>query len=77
MPTYIWVKDKETGHEFDVPESSHLLRKELVVPVKPKIRPPSPYPRPQKHHAKLAGQSAEQNKSVSPETPSQATTEEI
>ena len=58
MPTFIWVKDPDTKHEFDVLETSPLLRKELVVPVKPVRFPPSPVPRRTKYHTNLAGQSA-------------------
>lgn len=60
MPTYIRVKDPETGHEFDVLEGSILLRRDLVRPVKEKRYPPSPIRRAPKHHIDLAGQSATQ-----------------
>lgn len=73
---YVRVKDPSTGHEFDVLESSVLLRKELVKPVKSNRYPPSPYRRPAKHHLKLAGQSAARSQGTSSEESSQATTPE-
>ena len=59
-PLFVRVKDPATGHEFDVHEDSILLRRELVVQVKPKLYPPSPIRRAPKHHLDLAGQSATQ-----------------
>lgn len=50
---YVRVKDPSTGHEFDVPETSSLLRRGLVRRVKPDRYPPSPLPRPAKHHISL------------------------
>ena len=59
MPTYVRVKDSSTGHEFDVPEDSILLRRGHVTEVKSKRYPPSPVPRPAKHRpAKLASRPA-------------------
>lgn len=54
MPTYVRVKDPSTGHEFDVPETSSLLRRGLVKPVKGDRYPPSHYPRRAKHRIDLA-----------------------
>jgi hypothetical protein len=51
---FIRVKDKDTGHEFDVREDSILLREGSVEHVKPKQYPPSRYPRPAKHHIDLS-----------------------
>lgn len=42
---FIRVKDPSTGHEFDVREDSHQLAAGLVQHVKPKLYPPSRYPR--------------------------------
>ena len=55
---YIRVKDPRTGHEFDVPENSVLLRRGLVKHVKEKAYPPARYPRRPKHHLKLAPSAA-------------------
>ena len=52
---FVRVRDPQTRHEFDVPESSHLLRKGLVERVKPKQYPPALYQRRPKHHLNLAG----------------------
>lgn len=73
---YVRVKDPSTGHEFDVPESSALLRKGLVKQVKSDRFPPSPYRRPAKHHLKLAGQSAARSQGASAEESPKATTPE-
>lgn len=54
MPTFVRVKDPSTGHEFDVPESSSLLKRGVVKRVKSDLYPPSPYPRRAKHHIDLA-----------------------
>lgn len=54
---FVRVKDRSTGHEFDVPEDSILLREGSVERVKPKLYPPSRYPRPAKHHIDLSAQS--------------------
>ena len=56
---FIRVKDPSTGHEFDVPEKSSLLRKGLVKPVNKKHYPPSQYPRRAKHHIALAPKRAD------------------
>ncbi len=76
MPTWIRVKDPSTKHEFDVLETSPLLRKELVKPVKSDRYPPSPVPRRRKYHTDRAGQSATRSTDVSPGTPAEATSEE-
>lgn len=51
---YIRVRDNTTGHEFDVPETSILLKRGAVTHVKPKLYPPARYPRPTKYHLNLA-----------------------
>lgn len=53
-PRFVRAKNPRTGHEFDVVDGYHLLRKGLVVRVKPVRYPPSPVPRPAKHHIDLA-----------------------
>lgn len=57
-PMYVRVKDKSTGHEYDVRETSPLLAKDLVERVKDERYPPSRVPRPPKHHLNLAGHAA-------------------
>jgi hypothetical protein len=51
---FIRVKDRETGHEFDMPETHPHITKGLVERVKPKLYPPSPLARRPKHHLDLA-----------------------
>lgn len=51
---FVRVKSPGTGHEFDVPEDSILLRRGLVVRVKPGRYPLSRYRRRPKHHLNLA-----------------------
>lgn len=55
---YVRVKDPDTKHEFDVPETSYLLRRGLVARIKEERFPPSPVPRRPKHYIKPAGRSA-------------------
>lgn len=59
---FIRVKDPSTGHEFDVPEDSALLRRGLVVAVKSDRYPPSRFPRLGKNRIKLAGQTPSRKK---------------
>lgn len=49
---YIRVKDPATGHEFDVPENSVLLRKGLVRRVRKDHYPPATVRRATKYHPK-------------------------
>jgi hypothetical protein len=63
---YVRVRDPETRHEFDVPEDSPLLRRELVIPVKSKRYPPSRIQRPAKHHIRLAGRTASRETAAAP-----------
>lgn len=74
-PLFVRVKDLSTRHEFDVREDSALLRKGLVERVKPVRYPPSPVPRPPKHHIRLAGQSAARSR-PSPDGAGEATDKE-
>lgn len=53
---FIRVKSHATGHEFDVREDSHLLADGHVRHVKPKLFPPSRYPRPPKYRIPFPGQ---------------------
>lgn len=50
MPVFVRVRDKDTRHEFDIPESSPLLTRGLVERVKPRLYPPHHRPRAPKHH---------------------------
>lgn len=63
---FVRVRDPQTRHEFDVPESSHLLRKGLVERVKPKQYPPALYQRRAKHYIDLAGRPATQETPPAP-----------
>lgn len=49
---FVRVKDKSTGHEFDVPESDPRIGKSLTALSK-KDYPPSSVIRRPKHHIKL------------------------
>lgn len=55
---FIRVKDPETKHEFDVPETDPRLRDGRLERVKEKTYPPSSYVRHPKHYVKLAGRTA-------------------
>lgn len=46
---FIRVRDKSTGHEYDLPEGHRLLRLGLVEHVKPVRYAPSHLMRPAKH----------------------------
>lgn len=76
MPLYVRVKDPSTGHEFDVLETSILLRRGAVKRIKADRYPPCTQPRRTKYSVKLAGQSAVQNRDASPEASSEANTSE-
>lgn len=76
MPTYVRVKDPDTGHEFDIPEDHPFVTDGVVKLVKSKEYPPSPIERPRKHHIELAGQSASRQPDTSPEGPDTATEKE-
>lgn len=71
---FVRVKDPSTGHEFDVPETSMLLRRGLVRRVKSARYPPSPVRRRKKYHLNLAGPSATRSPGDSPELPDLAAT---
>lgn len=46
---FIRVRDKQTGHQFDLPEDHHLITQELVETLDDNRYPPAPKPRPAKH----------------------------
>ena len=51
--TYIRVKDKTTGHRFDVSDQDPRIREGLFIPLNRADYPPSTVPRPMKprlHH---------------------------
>lgn len=75
-PLFVRVKDRDTGYEFDVPETSLLLRRGAVVRVKPVLYPPSRTQRAPKHHVSLAGQSARRQQAGRPVAPDQASDKE-
>ena len=52
MPMYVRVKDKQTGHEFDVPERDPRIGK-AFAPVKSDRYPRSRQPRPAKHKVSM------------------------
>lgn len=62
-PMWVRVKDRDTRHEYDVPEGDPRIGKTVDM-VKAKRYPPSPLVRPAKHHVKLAGQSASRQQSA-------------
>jgi hypothetical protein len=64
---WIRVKDPKTGHEFDRQENDPAVLSGRFEQVKPKFYPPSPLPRPTKHHTKLAGRSASRETATSVE----------
>lgn len=65
---YVRVKDRSTGHEYDVREDSPLLRKDRVERIKSDRYPPSPRARRPKHHIKLAGRTASRETDTAPAT---------
>lgn len=76
MPRPLWVrvKDPLTGHEFDRRPDDPAVVQGRFVRVKPDRYPPTPYPRPAKHHIKLAGHEA--SRETAPILAPEATTEE-
>ena len=55
---FIRVRDKETRHEFDLPEGHAWLEKGVVEQVKPKQYPPAHVARRPKYHLNLAAGAA-------------------
>lgn len=75
-PLFVRVKDKSTGHEFDVRSDSLLLTEGSVEPVKADRFPESHTLRAPKHHLKPAGRSATRTAAPSSEAPKTATPKE-
>lgn len=50
MTTYVRVKDKSTGHEYDLPAGHRFITEQLVDVVKGDRYPQSQNARPAKHH---------------------------
>lgn len=50
---FIRVKDKDSGHEFDVPEEDWRIDAGFFEPVKQDLYPPIDSPRPPKHHVQI------------------------
>lgn len=75
-PVYVRVKDKSTGHEFDVRMDSVLLKEGSVERVKSARYPESLHLRNPKHHIKPAGRSASRSTTSSSEASETATPEE-
>ena len=71
MTTYVWVKDRTTKHEFDIPEGDKRIGVQFDL-VKQDRYPPSVRQRPPKHHIKLAGRSASRESAASTEAPVEA-----
>lgn len=76
MMIFVRVRDLSTGHEYDVPEGSVLIRDGHVKRVKGDRFPPSPVVRPPKHRRNLAGQSVAQTPGTSSEVPTEANLQE-
>lgn len=55
---FVRVRDKETRHEFDLPEGHAWITRGLVEQVKPKQYPPAHVMRRPKHHLNLAADRA-------------------
>ena len=75
-PLYVRVRDPKTGHEFDRREDDLAVTSGRFVPVKGRKYPPSPLPRPAKHHVKLAGRSASRETATATAAADEATPEE-
>ncbi|QTF70611.1 hypothetical protein [Arthrobacter woluwensis] len=68
MPEYIRVKDEDTGHEFDALSDAWQITEGLYKPVKPKLYPPSPVPRPAKHNTLIPASTTERDNDSEEET---------
>jgi len=68
-PMYVRVKDPSTGHQYDLRETSPLIRKGVVERVKDDRYPPSRVPRRAKHHLNLAGHAASRETGKAPAKP--------
>lgn len=60
MPTWVRVKDRGTGHEYDVDESALIpeVHVRLNKPAFPDLSGPYARPRPAKHNTTKAGRPA-------------------
>ncbi|MCR6706551.1 MAG: hypothetical protein NVV66_18310 [Cellulomonas sp.] len=74
MTTFIRVKDRDTRHEFDVPEGDKRIGQSLEL-VKSKRYPPASFQRPPKHYLNLAGHVSREPVSA-PAAPEEATDKE-
>lgn len=68
---FVRVKDRDTRHEFDVPEGDKRIGVAFDL-VKGDRYPPVRRPRPPKHHVKLAGRTASRESASSTEAPVEA-----
>jgi len=59
--TFVRVRDVETKHEFDLPDTHPFIAQGLVVLVKDKDYPPSQVARPVKYHPEPAPVPARQS----------------
>lgn len=73
MTKFVRVKDRDTRHEFDVPEGDKRIG-HAFDRVKSDRYPPTSRPRPPKHHVKLAGRPASRESASSTEAPVEAST---
>lgn len=73
MTKFVRVKDRDTKHEFDVPETDKRIG-DVFIPIKSDRYPPVLRPRPPKHHVKLAGRPASRESAASSEAPVEAST---
>lgn len=73
MTTFVRVRDNDTKHQFDVPEGDPRIGVCLAL-LGRKDWPASRYPRPPKHHVKLAGRTASREAAVAPAAEAEATT---
>lgn len=58
---FIRVKDKDTGHEFDVPEEDKRIKVGSLVHVKPVRYPATDRPRQPKHNIQPAREPKEED----------------
>lgn len=72
---WLRVKDRGTGHEFDVPEGDPLIGDGLDL-VKSDRYPPAYQERPPKYHVELAGQSVARAEAPRPVAPRKFTKKE-
>lgn len=68
MPTWIRVRDKQTGHEYDVAPNAHAIRSGAVEVLAdyPKNSGLTARPRPVKHRTSKAGKPATRKQAAQP-----------